>query len=211
MLSVKLIFQNSFRRNPALWASITGAIFGFLLLRLYIISIYSLFYLMETGKSIFYDPIYIEDPGMFQSFQLLISISFIFFGGLIGLIFGKWYDRRQKHIMERIEREKHDAAIETLKELTVTLSHYIINSSSIIRGFAQRGYRNASNEKVKEYFSIIHEEVDKTIAVIKGLENLKEIELTKYIESGTALMIDLKKQIEEQLKIIKSMEEKTLS
>lgn len=207
-MSIKIIFQNSFRRNPALWASITGAIFGFLLLRLYITSLYFLFYLMETGKIIFYGPIYIEEPRMFRTFQLLISISFLFFGGFIGLIFGKWHHRRQKHIMERIEREKHEAAIERLKELTVTLSHYVINSSSIIRGFAQRGYRNASNEKMKEYFSIIHEEIDKTIAVIKGLENLKEVESAKYIESGTTMMIDLKKQIEEQLKIIKSMEEK---
>jgi len=40
------------------------------------------------------------------------------------------------------------------------------------------------------------QEVDKTIAVMKGLADLKEIETMKYVESGMTMMIDLKKQIE---------------
>jgi len=43
------------------------------------------------------------------------------------------------------------------------------------------------------------QEVDKTIAVMKGLADLKEIETMKYVESGMTMMIDLKKQIEGQL------------
>ena len=152
-------------------------------------------------------PISIEGPKAFRFFMLLTSLSFIFLGGFIGFIFGKWYDRRQQHIKERIEREKREAAIETLRELTVTLSHYLINCSAIIRGFAHRGNQATEDEKVKKYFSIILEEVDKSIAVMKGLAALKEIESVKYVESGAAMMIDLKKQIKEQLEKLECVPE----
>ncbi|MCL4492220.1 MAG: hypothetical protein M1510_10025 [Nitrospirae bacterium] len=200
-MSIQITIKNAFRKNPGPGGAIIGAIFGFLLLYPYTALIYFLFDYLEAGE------IYV-DPRVFKFFQLATAALFLFFGGFTGLIYGKLYDRKRSHIMERIKREKNEAALETLKELTVTLSHYIINSSSIIRGFALRGVRGAGNENIKEYFSIIREEVDKTIAVIKGLETLKGIETTKYVESGTVMMIDLRKEIEEQLKTIQDIDGK---
>ena len=142
--------------------------------------------------------------------MLSLSLSFVFFGCFIGFIFGKWYVRRQQHMKEQIQREKKEAALETLKELNVTLSHYIINTSSIIRGFAERGYKKAEDGKVKEYFAIIQEEADKAIAVMKGLSALKDIESIKYIESGTTMMIDLKKQLEKQMEKLQGIKDQHL-
>ena len=60
---------------------------------------------------------------------------------------------------------------------------------------------------MKKYFAIIQEEIDKTIAVMKGLSDLEKIETKKYIESGTIMMIDLKKQIQEQLKKLDTIQD----
>ena len=197
--------KTTFEKNPPFWGSIFGACLGFLFpVRLYTIVIFSIFRFAETGELAFLRPNFLEDP---RPFRIVISFSVILSYGIIGFFFGKWYDRKRKDILERIEHEKKEAAIKTLKELTVSLSHYIINASFIIKGFAQRGIRKATDEKMKEYFSIILEEVDKTIATIKGLEALKEIDSVKYIESGTIMMIDLKEQIDKQLENLKKIEE----
>jgi hypothetical protein len=194
----------TFEKNPPFWGSIFGVCIGlFFPVRLYSVVIFSLFRLVETGELTFSAPTFVEDP---RAFRIVTSFSFILFDGIIGFIFGKWYHRKQKHIMEQIEHEKKEAAIKTLKELTVSLSHYIINASSIIKGFAQRGNRKANDEVIKQYFLIILEEVDKTIATIRGLEALKEIDSVKYIESGTIMMIDLKEQIEKQIEHLKKID-----
>jgi signal transduction histidine kinase len=206
-MSINVKVKNAFDRNPVFWSFVIGAVIGYLILRPYTVFVYILFNYMETGEIGLHSQIYIEGPRAFKFFMLLTSVSFVIFGGLSGFIFGKWYDRKQTHIQEQIEHEKKGAALETLKELNVTLSHYILNSSAIIKGFAQRGNRRADNEKMREYFSIIEEEVDKTIAVMKGLEVLKEIESVKYVESGTEMMIDLKRQINEQLEKLKNIKE----
>ncbi len=192
-------FEHTLKKNPVIWSAICGLVAGLFLLIPYTILAYLLFTFIETGEMSLRGAIAIEGPRALRFFFVSISLSFIIFGGIIGYVFGKWYERKQLHINEQIEREKKEAAIETLRELNVTLSHYIINSSSIIKGFSKRGIRAAQDDKIKEYFSIILEEVDRTIAVIKGLSDLKEIETVKYIESGMTMMIDLKKQIEEQL------------
>jgi signal transduction histidine kinase len=206
-MRLKIIVKSAFEKNPGIWSTLAGASLGFLLLRPYTILIYSLFEYLETGEIVLFAPIYIEGPKAFRFFMLLTSVSFVFLGGFIGFIFGKWYDRKQRHIRDQIECETKEAALETLKELTVTLSHYLINCSSIIKGFAHRGNEVTEDEKLKKYFSIILEEVDKSIAVMRGLASLKEIESIKYVESGTTMMIDLKKQIEEQLEKLKCIRE----
>lgn len=201
------IIKTRFQRSPALWSSLAGAFVGFLLLRPYTLLVYSLFYFLETGSLRLHGQLHIGGPKEFSFFLLLTSISFVLLGGIIGLVFGKWYDRRQRHIRERIEREKKEAALETVKELNVTLSHYIINSAAIIRGFAQRGGGRCRDQRIGEYFSIIEEEADKTIAVVSGLSELKEIESIKYVSSGTVMMLDLKRQIDEQLRKLTHMGE----
>jgi len=198
-MALKTILTAAFEKKPGFWGFIAGACLGFLILRPYTVLIYSIFRFIETGNVELYGRIIIEGPRALRFFMLSTSVSFVLLGGTIGLIFGKWYDRKKRHISARIEREKKEAVLETLRELNVTLSHYIINSSSVIRGFAQRGDQKADNETVKEYFSIIGKEADKTITVMKGLQTLKEIESIKYIDSGIEMMIDLKKRIEEQL------------
>lgn len=193
------ILKTAFERRPVFWSLIAGIFLGILLLAPYLILSYSLFWFIETGEIGLYRPVAIEGERVFRFFVLSISFSFVSFGCLIGFTFGKWYVRKQKHIEEQIEHEKKKAAIETLRELNVTLSHYIINSSSIIRGFAERGHKKSEDEKMKEYFAIIQEEADKAIAVMKGLSALKDLESIKYIESGTTMMVDLKKQLAEQM------------
>ena len=145
----KTILKSAFEKNPGIWSILVGAALGFLLLRPYTIFIYSYFEFIETGEIVFFASISIEGPEAFRFFMLLASVSFVFLGGFIGFIFGKWHDRKQRHIREQVECEKREAAIETLKELTVTLSHYLINCSSIIKGFAHRG-----NQVTKDEFSI---------------------------------------------------------
>ena len=60
-----------------------------------------------------------------------MSLPFIIFGGVIGLLMGIIVERTRKLEAEKFEHEIEKVALETLKKLMVTLSHYLLNANMI--------------------------------------------------------------------------------
>jgi len=134
-----------------------------------------------------------------DSTSLFMGVIFGLFGGVTGLGFGMWLHQRDRLMAEQVESARRLSALETLKELMITLAHYIRNANMIIGGFSNNLAQHASDPKQKEHAQLIHEASKEIDTVINSLQNLKEISVTQYISSGTAEMIDLKEELNKHL------------
>ena len=139
--------------------------------------------------------------------SLFMGLFYAFFGGITGLCFGLWLYQRDRLQAEQIESARRLAALETLKELMVTLAHYIRNANMVIGGFSGNLAHHLADDQQKEHAQLIHQASIKIDSVIDSLENLTEISVTQYTTSGTAQMIDLKQELEENLAAIKEQVE----
>jgi hypothetical protein len=99
----------------------------------------------------------------FKFSMLPMAIAFVLLGGIIGLLTSIIVDRKRHLYAITLENEKRQVALETLKRLMVTLSHYLLNANVVIGGNT-------------------------------------EIKTSDYTPKGHDLMIDISKEIEQQLK-----------
>jgi PAS domain S-box-containing protein len=98
-----------------------------------------------------------------------------------------------------LENERKTIALETLHQLMVTLSHYLLNANAIIGGMVRRSERhNAENERLSS-LKAIKEQTMRTEAVIGALKRVAEIKTADYDRESHVLMIDVRKEIEESL------------
>lgn len=131
-----------------------------------------------------------------DSTSMFMGVVFALFGGVTGLWFGMWLHQRDRLMAEQIESARRLTALETLKELMVTLAHYIRNANMIIGGFSDNLAHHAADPKQKEHAQLIHEASKEIDMVINSLQNLTEISVTQYISGGTAQMLDLKVELD---------------
>jgi signal transduction histidine kinase len=131
-----------------------------------------------------------------DSTSLFMGLFYAVFGGITGLCFGLWLYQRDRLQAEQIESARRLAALETLKDLMVTLAHYVRNANMVIGGFSGNLVHHLTDAQQKEHAQLIHQASKKIDSVIDSLENLTEISITHYTTSGTARMIDLKKELD---------------
>ena len=131
-----------------------------------------------------------------DSTSLFMGLFYAFFGGITGLCFGLWLYQRDRLQAEQIESARRLVALETLKELMVTLAHYIRNANMVIGGFSGNLAQHLTDARQKEQAQLIHEASQRIASVITSLENLTEISVTQYTASARAQMIDLKKELD---------------
>jgi signal transduction histidine kinase len=134
-----------------------------------------------------------------NSTSIFMGLVFAVFGGITGLCFGMWLYQRDRLTAERIESARRLAALETLKELMVTLAHYIRNANMVIGGFSDNLARHLAEPRQKEHAQLIHQASKEIDTVIKSLQNLTEISVTQYVDGGTTQMIDLKEELDKYL------------
>lgn len=133
---------------------------------------------------------------MYQPMMLLLSVAFLCAGGFAGLLLGISADRRRR--LRQLERRRK-VALETLHELMVTLSHYLLNANAVIGGLAKRTRRIELSREVMESLSVIEAQARKIDAVIRALRKITELKTCTYTAQGETLMIDIVKEIEEEL------------
>jgi signal transduction histidine kinase len=142
-----------------------------------------------------------------DSVSIFMGLFFAFFGGVTGLCFGMWLYQKDRVQAERIESARRLAALETLKDLMVTLAHYIRNANMVIGGFSGNLVHHLAEDQQKEQAQLIHQASKKIDTVIDSLENLTEISVTQYTTSGTAQMIDLQKELDGKVAAAMTQEE----
>ena len=65
----------------------------------------------------------------FGAEMLAMGGAFAFMGGIAGLSLGAWSLQKERWMAEKLESQRRLVALEILKDLMVTLAHYIHNSS----------------------------------------------------------------------------------
>ena len=170
-----------------------GALVGYVVFHPYTMIVYSL-----TGFS--HDGMRLKD--LFFSFNmtmLLMGGAFAILGGFIGLLIAVIIEKQKQIYTVTFENEKKKAALETLQQLMVTLSHYLLNANMVIGGMVRHCKRTMSNEDILYSLEVIAEQAKKIDAVMSALKKITEIKTVKYTAEGHALMIDISKEIEELL------------
>lgn len=143
-----------------------------------------------------------------NSTSLFMGLAYALLGGLTGHFFDAWLSQRDRLTAEQTESARRLAALETLKELMVTLAHYIRNANMVIGGFSDHLLRHSADPKHEEHLRFIHQASQEIEAVIDSLQNLTEVSDTQYIADGSTRMIDLKKELDERLAAAKKVPEK---
>jgi len=138
-----------------------------------------------------------------------MGLLFALLGGASGFILGSWFVQKKRLLAETIESQRNLAALETLRELMVTLAHYIRNANMVVGGFSGRVLKQCPDPELQEEVHLIHEASQEIDAVINSLQNLTEISTVEYTESSHELIIDLKKNLEARLaKTLQSKDQK---
>ncbi len=135
----------------------------------------------------------------FSAEMLAMGGAFAVMGGITGFCLGAWSLQKERWMAEKLESERRLAALETLRDLMVTLAHYIRNSNLVIGGFSAHLLKQNADADFAHPLQMIQQSSREIEAVINSLQNLTEISTIKYATEGQARMIDLKKELEAQL------------
>jgi len=108
-------------------------------------------------------------------------------------------EKRRLRMVE-LETENKRIAVETLHQLMVTLSHYLLNADTIIGGMVRRCERLDSQEAVHSSLQVIEEQARKIEIVITALNRLSRVKTAPYTAESDTLMIDVAKEIDEALR-----------
>jgi signal transduction histidine kinase len=128
-----------------------------------------------------------------------MGLVFALLGGGAGFVLGAWFLEKERVVEEKMECLRSLAALETLKELMVTLAHYIRNANMVVGGFSDRLLKSISDPEQQEELRLIQHAAQEIDAVIATLQNLTEISTVEYTASSSEVMIDLKKELEARL------------
>jgi signal transduction histidine kinase len=137
--------------------------------------------------------------GAFRGAMLTMATTFALMGGVAGFSLGAWSIQRERLIAVQLESQRRLAALETTKELMITLAHYIRNANVVIGGFSGRLLKSIAETEAQEQLGLVQKASREIEAVIATLENLTEVSTTQYTNSGRELMIDLRQALESRL------------
>ncbi len=194
------------RRNRTVF-SLIGMALGFAIFHPYTMVVYALLHSHEKGLQLHWKDLKAQTFLAFEPNMLTMAIAFVVFGGAVGLLVGIAIDKTKRLVRAEAEREKSKIALETLEQLMVTLSHYLLNANMVIGGKARRCQKKASQKDILSDLSIIEEQAYKIDAVMKSLREVTEVKTTLYSTGGMARMIDIVREVEMQIKEINQKHE----
>ncbi len=99
----------------------------------------------------------------------------------------------------QLESEKKTIALETLRQLMVTLSHYFLNAGMVIGGMVRRCERVKSDDQRASALKAINEQAKKMEIVVRALKRMTRVKTADYILGNGMLMIDIAKEIDETM------------
>ena len=183
-------------------------VFGYVIFHPYTMLVYGLLHIHEQGGHIGLNALRAEAAMAFKPAMLPMAISFVLFCGCMGILVGSIIDKQRKLIYAQHEHEKSKVALETLNQLMVTLSHYLLNANMVIGGKARQCQKKGSTSDILPDLKVIEDQAKKIDAVIKTLREITEVKTVLYSTGGTAKMIDITQEIEARLQQMKKAQEK---
>ena len=179
--------------------SLAGGSVGYILLHPYTMLVYGLYGHHGAGPEGMDIRRLVEDvPAAFMLDMAPMGLPFALLGALAGLLLGFWLEARSR----RFEMEKRLLAVDTLRQLMVTLAHHLLNAVQGIGGFAALALRKEKDEDKRRPLEIIKQESIKIEAVVKALQSLESVTTERYTKSSETLMIDIRKELRERMEAL---------
>jgi len=176
-----------------------GAILGYLVLHPYTMLVYGFYGHHGAAPEGMDLRRLLEDvPAAFRLDMAPMGLPFALLGALVGLLLGFWLEARSR----RFEMEKRLLAVDTLRQLMVTLAHHLLNAVQGIGGFAALALRKEQDEDKRRPLEIIKQESIKIEAVVKALQSLESVTTERYTKSSETLMIDIRKELQERMEAL---------
>jgi len=176
-----------------------GAILGYLVLHPYTMLVYGLYGHHGAAPEGMDPRRLLEDvPAAFRLDMAPMGLPFALLGALVGLLLGFWLEARAR----RFEMEKRLLAVNTLRQLMVTLAHHLLNAVQGIGGFADLALRKEQDEDKRRPLEIIKRESIRIEAVVKALQSLESVTTERYTKSSESLMIDIRKELQERMEAL---------
>jgi len=190
-------------RMAWLWFTLAGMVVGYILVHPFAMLAYSL------GPRLPHLPMDFSFWGhhlrtSFGPEMMIMGVAFAFMGGLAGFCLGLWYVQKERWVAENLESQRRLAAMETLRELMVTLAHHIRNANVVIGGFSARILKNTEDPEMQRQLKLIQQASQEIEAVIASLESLSKIDRSQYIGAWETKMIDLSQELKARLATFKS-------
>lgn len=156
-------------KRTLLLAPLLGAALGYLVLHPYTMVIYGL-YGHHGGAAVGIDLRRLLDEirDAFSLDMLAMGLPFALIGAVVGLLLGFRLEARGR----QVEMEKRLLAVETLRQLMVTLAHHLLNAVQGIGGFASAVLRKEHEEDKRKPLERIRQESIRIEAVVKALQSL---------------------------------------
>ena len=185
------------------WFTLAGMVVGYLLVHPFAMLAYSL------GPRLPHLPMDFSFWGhhlrtSFGPEMMIMGVAFAFMGGAAGLCLGLWYVQKERWVAENLESQRRLAAMETLRELMVTLAHHIRNANVVIGGFSARILKNTEDPEMQRQIKLIRQASLEIEAIIASLESLSQIDRTQYIGAWETKMIDLSQELKSRLAAFES-------
>ena len=176
--------------------SLAGGCVGYLLLHPYTMLVYGLYgHHGSRPEGLDLRRLLEDVPAAFRLDMAPMGVPFALLGALVGLLLGFWLEARSR----RFEMEKRLLAVETMRQLMVTLSHHLLNAVQGIGGFAALALRKEQDADKRRPLEIIMNESIRIEAVVKALQSLESVTTERYTKSSETLMIDIRKELQERM------------
>lgn len=178
-----------------------GMLGGFLVLHPYTMVVYALIHLHKGGDGfhLHWNDITLRGLLALDPTMVPMVSAFVIFGGLVGLLIALILERKKKLLTLGVENERNRIAVQTLRELMVTISHHLLNANTIIGGKVRHCRKLVSDKDVLETLSDIETQGRRIDATIRSLREITEMKTMDYTTDGTVTMIDIDEKIREKM------------
>jgi signal transduction histidine kinase len=186
------------RQARLIWFTLAGIVMGYLLMHPFAMLAYMLGPHHPHGSwdiSLWASQVH----AAFSAEMLVMGLAFSIMGGAAGFGLGAWHLQKERLAQEQLETQRRQAALNTVRELMVTLAHHIRNANLVIGGFSQHLQKHIADPELRRQLELIHRASHEIDAVILALENVSQINQAQYIDGWATQMIDLKKELEARL------------
>lgn len=189
-----------------IWGLILGGIAGFLLLHPYVMLLASLGAIPGHSSPSLAGDWSLQAVLALEYAMLPMAVPLVLFGTAFGLMAGLYLNHARRLQQLVLEQEKGAAALEAVKALTATLSHYLLNANMIIGGQVRHCRRLTPGQDILDSMQVVEEQGRIIDAVVGALRELARIVILRGSSgqdtSRQVSMIDLAGELEERLRKI---------
>ncbi|WP_043640410.1 hypothetical protein [Desulfovibrio sp. TomC] len=187
-----------------IWGLILGGIAGFLLLHPYVMLLASMGAIPGYSSPDLAGDWSLQSVLALEYAMLPMAVPLVLFGTAFGLMTGLYLNHARRLQQLVLEQEKGATALEAVKALTATLSHYLLNANMIIGGQVRHCRRFTPSQEILDSLQVVEEQgriIDAAIGALRELARIVILRGSSGQDTSSQIsMIDLAGELEERLR-----------